>query len=102
MELLCWDFKIVKFGSFARILMLILMLMLNRNAGKFSILGSTGNVYEVRVEQVPSCSCPDFHKRRELCKHLIFVYLKVCTYMLMCCEREDYVHVTYMREEGPS
>ena len=42
----------------------------------FSVLGSTGNVYEVTVKKVPNCSCPDAAKGN-LCKHLLFVMLKV-------------------------
>lgn len=50
-----------------------------RNGGpfiKFSVLGSTGNVYEVIIAKVPHCSCPDAAKGN-LCKHLLFVMLKV-------------------------
>ena len=43
---------------------------------KFSVLGSTGNVYEVTISKVPYCSCPDAAKGN-LCKHLLFVMLKV-------------------------
>lgn len=42
----------------------------------FSVLGSTGNVYEVTIAKVPHCSCPDAAKGN-LCKHLLFVMLKV-------------------------
>ncbi|KAL3803444.1 hypothetical protein ACHAWO_003599 [Cyclotella atomus] len=42
----------------------------------FSVLGSTGNVYEVTIQKVPHCSCPDAAKGN-LCKHLLFVMLKV-------------------------
>lgn len=44
---------------------------------KFHVLGSTGNVYEVHIEEIPSCTCPDF-QRGNICKHLLFVLLKVC------------------------
>eukprot|EP00985_Skeletonema_marinoi_P032190 scaffold39073_cov186-Skeletonema_marinoi.AAC.4 len=43
---------------------------------KCSVLGSTGNVYEVTIAKVPRCSCPDAAKGN-LCKHLLFVMLKV-------------------------
>ena len=42
----------------------------------FVVLGSTGNVYDVRVSKIPTCSCPD-HARGNLCKHILFVLLKV-------------------------
>lgn len=41
-----------------------------------NVLGSTGNVYEVNISKIPSCSCPD-HAKGNLCKHLLFVMLKV-------------------------
>lgn len=43
----------------------------------FTVLGSTGNVYTVTLEEIPSCTCPDFAKKQDLCKHMLFVYLKV-------------------------
>ncbi|KAL7539717.1 hypothetical protein ACHAXR_009524 [Thalassiosira sp. AJA248-18] len=41
-----------------------------------TVLGSTGNIYEVTLSKVPRCSCPDAAKGN-LCKHLLFVMLKV-------------------------
>ena len=43
----------------------------------FVVLGSTGNVYEARVCRAPSCTCVDFRERSQICKHLLFVYVKV-------------------------
>lgn len=43
---------------------------------KFVVLGSTGNVYNVFIRQIPACTCPD-HERGNLCKHILFVLLKV-------------------------
>eukprot|EP00741_Cyanophora_paradoxa_P009090 tig00000145_g8802.t1 len=45
--------------------------------GRFSVLGSTGNVYTVRIDSLPSCDCPDFQKHGQPCKHILFVYLRV-------------------------
>ncbi len=42
----------------------------------FVVLGSTGNVYNVIIQRVPRCNCPD-HTRGHLCKHILFVLLKV-------------------------
>jgi hypothetical protein len=42
----------------------------------FKVLGSTGNVYTVTIEQLPKCDCPDATKGNH-CKHLVFVLLKV-------------------------
>jgi hypothetical protein len=43
---------------------------------KYDVLGSTGNVYEVEISRIPSCTCPDSAKGN-LCKHILFVYLRV-------------------------
>ncbi|KAK4053904.1 hypothetical protein OIO90_003741 [Microbotryomycetes sp. JL221] len=43
---------------------------------QFSVLGSTGNVYTVTIQQIPECSCPD-GLRGNHCKHIIFVFLRV-------------------------
>lgn len=42
----------------------------------FVVLGSTGNVYNVSISHTASCSCPD-RLRGNLCKHILFVLLKV-------------------------
>jgi hypothetical protein len=42
----------------------------------FIVLGSTGNVYKVGIQRVPHCTCPD-HAKGNLCKHILFVLLKV-------------------------
>ena len=43
----------------------------------FSVLGSTGNVYEAVICRQPSCTCTDFRERNQICKHLLFIYVKV-------------------------
>ena len=43
----------------------------------FITLGSTGNVYETCLKSQPTCNCPDFMKRGDLCKHLMFVLIRV-------------------------
>jgi hypothetical protein len=42
----------------------------------YTVLGSTGNVYDVTVQKFPNCTCPDA-ERGNLCKHILFVFLKV-------------------------
>lgn len=46
------------------------------NAKKYAVLGSTGNVYQVRVGPLVSCDCPDAAKGN-VCKHQLFVFLRV-------------------------
>ncbi|KAJ7106984.1 hypothetical protein C8R44DRAFT_805057 [Mycena epipterygia] len=43
---------------------------------EFQVLGSTGNIYTVTIEQKPSCNCPDAQKGNH-CKHILFIFLKV-------------------------
>ncbi|KAI0521666.1 hypothetical protein F5B22DRAFT_546266 [Xylaria bambusicola] len=40
------------------------------------ITGSTGNIYNVHVAQVPTCSCPHARKGNQ-CKHIIYVMSRV-------------------------
>ena len=42
----------------------------------YKVLGSSGNVYDVIIGKLPSCTCPDF-LRGNLCKHVIFVLCRV-------------------------
>ncbi|KAI8921619.1 hypothetical protein BC831DRAFT_476341 [Entophlyctis helioformis] len=49
----------------------------------FNVLGSTGNVYSVRIAHTVDCNCPDSNKGN-LCKHVLFVMLKV-----LRCPRDD-------------
>ncbi|KAF8621325.1 hypothetical protein AX15_007863 [Amanita polypyramis BW_CC] len=42
----------------------------------FNVLGSTGNVYTVVIDQQPRCNCPDANKGNH-CKHILFIFLKV-------------------------
>ncbi|XP_026442080.1 uncharacterized protein LOC113341408 [Papaver somniferum] len=48
--------------------------LLHRSAAYFFILGSTGNVYTVRLSRIPTCNCPD---SAFPCKHILFVYTRV-------------------------
>ncbi|SPO22981.1 uncharacterized protein UTRI_01659 [Ustilago trichophora] len=43
----------------------------------FDVCGSKGNVYKILIDRNVSCSCMDFKLRRQVCKHLLFVYIKV-------------------------
>lgn len=45
---------------------------------KFAMLGSTGNVYTCSLTEQPTCDCPDFCRRQDMCKHLMFVLLRAC------------------------
>ncbi|KAI0001916.1 hypothetical protein BJV77DRAFT_24576 [Russula vinacea] len=43
---------------------------------EFKVLGSTGNVYTVQIDRLPSCDCPDAAHGNH-CKHILFIFLKV-------------------------
>ncbi|KAK2625033.1 hypothetical protein QTJ16_005402 [Diplocarpon rosae] len=43
---------------------------------KFDIAGSTGNIYQVTIGRVPTCTCPDASKGNQ-CKHIIYVMVNV-------------------------
>jgi len=44
---------------------------------RFAVLGNTGNVYEVNLGLLPTCTCVDFVMKKKPCKHLLFVWLRV-------------------------
>lgn len=41
------------------------------------LAGSTGNIYTVTIEHVPTCTCPNFVKGNPQCKHILYVLVKV-------------------------
>lgn len=42
----------------------------------FDVMGSTGNLYTVAFSSKPTCTCPDFVRRKSKCKHIYFIHLK--------------------------
>lgn len=43
----------------------------------YTIMGSTGNVYNVKITNSPTCTCPDHMTRHNRCKHIYFVLLRI-------------------------
>ena len=43
----------------------------------FKVVGSTGTLYTVNIQQYPSCTCPDHEQNYKICKHLYFIFLRV-------------------------
>jgi hypothetical protein len=43
----------------------------------FNMAGSTGNIYTVTLDYRPTCTCPDFEKREDVCKHIMYTLVKV-------------------------
>jgi hypothetical protein len=44
---------------------------------KFMVEGSTGNIYDVCVSDHLDCTCPDFVRRKLICKHIYFIIARV-------------------------
>ena len=44
---------------------------------EYTIMGSTGNVYNVIIKNIPSCTCPDNKYRKKRCKHIYFVLIRI-------------------------
>ena len=38
------------------------------------IAGTTGNIYNVHIGKLPTCTCPDNQKGNQ-CKHIVYVHL---------------------------
>lgn len=43
----------------------------------FRVAGSTGNLYTVTLDYHPTCTCPDFTKRQDVCKHIMYTLVKI-------------------------
>lgn len=45
----------------------------------FDVMGSTGNVYRVSCDETEdwTCNCPDHERRKQDCKHIYFIKIKV-------------------------
>ena len=56
----------------------------------FTVAGSTGNIYTVKIDYVPTCTCHDFLRKQDLCKHIFFVFLK-------CIGVEPDSHLLYQK-----
>lgn len=49
----------------------------NTESKKFTVLGTTGTVYTVTIDECPKCTCPDFRQRKKRCKHIYFILIRV-------------------------
>lgn len=43
----------------------------------FMVKGSNKNVYKVYLASIPTCSCIDYKKRKQPCKHVYFVLFRI-------------------------
>lgn len=53
---------------------------------KFDLCGTTNNIYTVIITDKPTCTCPDHLQRKNRCKHIFFILVKV---MKVSEENED-------------
>jgi hypothetical protein len=53
---------------------------------KFDLCGTTGNIYTVTINTSPVCTCPDHTQRKNRCKHIFFILIRV---MKVGMEKED-------------
>jgi len=44
---------------------------------EFDVMGTTRNVYTVRIAELPTCTCPDYMTRNSRCKHIYFVLRRI-------------------------
>lgn len=47
---------------------------------EFTLMGSTGNIYDITFGRVPKCTCPDYRKGNTTCKHILFVTTQIMGY----------------------
>jgi len=59
---------------------------IDQKSKQYTVMGSTGNVYNVTIKNSPKCSCPDNKYRYRRCKHIYFILIKV---MKVKKEEED-------------
>ena len=44
---------------------------------RYLIMGNSGNTYKVTIAKKPNCTCPDYRTRRNRCKHIFFVLIRI-------------------------
>ena len=44
---------------------------------EFDVMGTTKNVYTVKINKTPTCSCPDHTTRHRRCKHIFFIMRRI-------------------------
>ena len=49
----------------------------NKFMREFNVVGTSGEIYTVKINQNPSCSCPDNECNGNICKHIYFIFLRV-------------------------
>jgi hypothetical protein len=76
----------------------------------YQVMGTRGDLYRVHINcsnwVASRCSCPDFSKRHQLCKHVFYVLIRVKhmkkSELIQGCLSTDHHHVVKEQEIDPS
>ena len=53
---------------------------------EYVVMGTTGNIYKVKIQETPVCTCWDYMTRHRRCKHIYFI---LCRIMKVNQSKED-------------
>jgi len=74
----------------------------NQYIREFRVVGTTGNVYTVSINNNPNCTCPDFQYRGKICKHIYFIMLRIMKINGEVQRYYDKEELLYMFDNIPS
>lgn len=61
----------------------------------FDVVGSTGNIYNVKIGKLPSCDCPDGKYRgRGECKHIVYGMSRAQPYLRLSLGYSHHLIIT--------
>jgi len=60
------------------------------NMREFAVMGSTGNLYNVTIKDIPECTCPDYQTRHARCKHIYFILIRIMKVSEKCEDKENF------------
>jgi len=55
---------------------------------EYVVIGSSYNVYNIVIKNIPTCTCPDYMTRKKRCKHIYFVMLRIMK--IIDCDKKQY------------
>jgi hypothetical protein len=65
---------------------------INDASTTFEIIGTQGIIYKVKLDNSPTCTCPDHEQKHNRCKHILFMLVKIF-------ELQDPYQQTYTKDE---
>ena len=51
--------------------------LISINDESYTVYGSTGTIYTIKIEPSMNCTCIDFKKNKNYCKHIYFIFLNI-------------------------